>query len=429
MTADALAQELRSFDAAQVAYAGEFVERLLAAAAEAGASDVHLHPTPEGIETRWRLDGVLQAVGVFPRGSATDVVARLKVLAGLLTYRTDVPQEGRVGVGQVFNLSKEQQDRLKTCPAVEMRVSTFPTLHGERAVVRLFAPHQQFLYPEDLGFPAEIHAALTRQLAETGGALAVTGPAGCGKTTTAYACLRHLVRRSSGSKSIVSLEDPIEVALTGVSQSQVNVAAGFDLATGLRSLMRQDPEVILVGEIRDRETAAIVFQAALTGHLVLSTFHAGSCATVVSRLTDMGIEPYLLRSGLAGVISQRLVRRLCPQCGPLAPRVAAAEVMDDASRLGLPVKTWHVARGCEACTGTGYLGRLVLAEMLPPLEGELGAAVLDRLDARELARLAIAAGMTPLLSRGIAAVEAGATDPAEIRRVLGFVGANGASER
>jgi general secretion pathway protein E len=421
VTAAALAQELTSLDAAQVTYATQFVEWLLAAAARGGASDVHLHPTRAGLEVRWRLDGVLQTVGVFPRGEPTDIVARLKVLAGLLTYRTDVPQEGRIGVGHVSNLPRDAQARLEPSLTTEMRVSTFPTLHGERAVVRLFASQKQYLCPEELGLPAELHAALLNALAETSGALLVTGPAGSGKTTTVYAGLRHLVRQSAGAQSIVSLEDPIEVAVEGVSQSQVNAAAGFDLAVGLRSLMRQDPEVILVGEVRDRETAVAAFQASLTGHLVLSTFHAGSCATAVSRLADMGIEPYLLRSGLAGVISQRLVRRLCQECGS---KVQTGGGVEDDSRLGLPVKQWRVRRGCQTCVQTGYRGRMILAEMLPPLEGQLGAAVLARVDARGLARLAHAGGMVPLLSRASAAVEAGETDPAEIRRVLGFVDAN-----
>ena len=416
MTASTLASELASLDAAQLTYATQFASRLLAAAAQAGVSDVHLHPTPTGLEVRWRMDGVLSPVGVFSRGTATDIVTRLKVLAGLLTYRTDVPQEGRIGVGPVSNMPGTQGGELEACPAVEMRVSTFPTLHGERAVVRLFAAQSQFLYPDELGLPGDVLGALNNALAETSGALLITGPAGCGKTTTVYACLRHLVRSSGGTKSIVSLEDPIEVAVDGVSQSQVNAAAGFDLAAGLKSLMRQDPEVILVGEIRDRETAATVFQAALTGHLVLSTFHAGSCAAALSRLADMGIEPYLLRSGLAGVVSQRLVRKLC-QC--------AAESQEESARLGLPVKEWRVAQGCDRCAGTGYLGRLVLAEMLPPLERNLAAAILERRDAHALAELASAAGMTTLLARGIAAVKAGQTDPAEIRRVLGFTDEKG----
>lgn len=422
VTAAQIARELSSLDAAQVAYATQFVNQLLAAAAAARASDVHLHPTAGGLEIRWRLDGVLQPVGVFPRGQTTDVVARLKVLAGLLTYRTDVPQEGRIGVQNAVRAPgpSEESNGTTVPAAVEMRVSTFPTLYGERAVVRLFAAQDQYLFPEELGLPADVHAALLRQLAETSGALIVTGPAGCGKTTTAYACLRHLARQSRGTRSLVSLEDPIEVVVEGVSQSQVNLAGGFDLATGLRSLMRQDPEVILVGEVRDAQTATALFQAALTGHLVLSTFHAGDCATAIGRLVDMGIEPYLLRSGLAGMLSQRLARRLC---------ACAAPGRDDETRMGLAVRQWRQARGCEACSQTGYRGRMVLAEQLPPLEGDLARGVLERSDARRVARLAAAAGMKPLLASAIDAVEAGATDAAEIRRVLGFPAESGGSER
>ena len=288
---------LRNLKAPDNSYASEFVELLLEGARKTGVSDVHLQPTPGGMEVRWRLDGVLQPVGVFSPGTSTDIVSRLKVLAELLTYRTDVPQEGRI---------RERRGE------VEVRVSTFPTLHGERAVVRMFASAGRLLYLEELGMPEEIPGKLRRLMAETSGALLVTGPAGSGKTTTAYACLRELVRQSQGMKSLVSLEDPIEMAVDGVAQSQVHPAAGFDLATGLRSLMRQDPEVVLVGEIRDRPTVEAVFQAALTGHLVLTTFHAGSAAGAISRLADMGIEPYLLRSGILGILNQRLVRKLCP---------------------------------------------------------------------------------------------------------------------
>jgi general secretion pathway protein E len=379
-----LAATLRKLDAASPLYATQFVDLALAAAREAGASDLHLQPAAgrtggPSYEVRWRIDGVLQLVGEFPRGSAADIVSRLKVLAGLLTYRTDVPQEGRI---------RGDDDSA----SVEMRVSTFPTLQGERAVVRLFAGASQFLYPQDLGLPAEIETALLRLLVETSGALLITGPAGSGKTTTIYACLREIVRTSEGRRSIVSLEDPIETALAGVSQSLVQPAAGFDLPTGLRSLMRQDPEVILVGEIRDQPTAETVFQAALTGHLVLSTFHAGSAASGVSRLIDMGIEPYLLRSGLRAMLHQRLLRRLC----------ACAKA------------------GCSECRHTGYRGRMVLAELLPPLVGELGEAVLARRDAVELARLAAVAGMATISERAARAVEAGATDLVEVRRVLGI---------
>jgi general secretion pathway protein E len=389
-----LAGNLRSLDPADGQYAIRFVELLLESARSLDASDIHLQPTPGGLELRLRIDGVLQPLGDFPAGVAANIVARLKVLADLLTYRTDVPQEGRI----------------RSAAPVEMRVSTFPTLYGEKAVVRLFAG-VRFLRLDDLGLPSEIAAGLRRLLAETSGAIVVTGPAGSGKTTTVYACLRELVASSSSGRSIASLEDPIETAIAGVAQSQVNVAAGFDLATGLRSLMRQDPEVIMVGEIRDRVTAEVAFQAALTGQLVLSTFHAASAAGAISRLSDMGIEPYLLRSGVRGIISQRLVRQLCECRRP---------INDDAALLGLPAAIGWTAVGCEQCGGSGYRGRMVLAEMFTADATELGRAILSKSDAADLERLAMAAGMTTRWQRALAAVEEGLTSPAEIRRVLGF---------
>lgn len=390
-------QKLTALNAAAPTYAGEFVERLLAAAREAGASDVHLQPTGQELEVRWRLDGVLQSLGTYSPGQSSSVVARLKVLAELLTYRADVPQEGRIRRGG---------------DEVEMRVSTFPTLHGERAVVRLFAAPQTLLRLADLELPGEVHVGLADLMAETSGAVIIAGPAGSGKTTTAYACLREVQHRSGGGRSVVSLEDPIETALPGVAQSQVNGSVDFTLATGLRSLMRQDPEVILVGEIRDRPTAEAVFQAALTGHLVVSTFHAGSAAGAISRLGDMGIEPYLLRSGILAIVCQRLVRRLCACSRP-------AE--DENDRLGLPVARCRTPVGCERCRGVGYHGRLVLAEMLTARPTELGRAILSRDDAAHLEQLAMKAGMTTRWERAYEAVEQGFTSPAEIRRVFGFL--------
>jgi general secretion pathway protein E len=394
MTSTSLAPLLQQLDPRDVNYATLFVERLLAAATEVQASDVHLQPTPAGLEVRWRLDGVLQPVGTFSRGENTDVAARLKVLARLLTYRTDIPQEGRIAAGDA---------------RTEMRVSTFPSLHGERVVVRLFVAPRELLFLEDLRLPAEIASSLTTAISRTSGAVPITGPAGGGKTTTAYACLRHLVRATQGGRSIVALEDPIEAALDGVSQSQVNPAGGFDLASGLRSLLRQDPEVVLLGEIRDAETAAAVFQAALTGQLVISTFHAGSVCEAVSRLAEMQIEPYLLRSGLALLLHQRLLRKLC----------SCAREAEETELLGLPVAFAKTAAGCPVCQQSGYRGRLVTAEQLPPLAGELAAAVLRHADAAELQTLAEVAGFMPIRQRAIALVEQGLTSPAEVRRVLG----------
>lgn len=391
-----LSNSLSELNRADNAYATKFVERLLAAAREAGVSDVHLQPHADELEIRWRLDGVLQPVGVFPLGSAADVVTKLKVLADLLTYRTDVPQEGRIRA---------------VAGEVEMRVSTFPTLHGERAVVRLFTAEKQFALLGDLGLPADMVSLLERQLTATSGAVLITGPAGSGKTTTAYACIRQLVRDAGGGKNIVSLEDPIEVVVAGVAQSQIKPAAGFDLTTGLRSILRQDPEVILVGEIRDRETAEIVIQASLTGHLVITTFHAGSAVEALSRLLDMAVEPYLLRSGILSVLNQRLLRRLC-DC---ARNSATVE-----EQLGLPVERARVAVGCEKCLATGYRGRIAIGEMLTLDNPELASAVLARADSSELQRQAVAAGMTTRWQRACAAVAAGLTSPAEVRRVLGW---------
>ncbi len=394
--ADETRQSLAQLDASAAEYATQFVDTLLTAARQLGVSDVHLQPCPEGLDTRWRLDGVLQPVGRFRRGAKSDVIARLKVMAELLTYRNDVPQEGRIRSGG---------------QEVEMRVSTFPTLHGERAVVRLFAAEGRYLHVADLGLPAEVTATLGRLLVETSGAIVVSGPAGTGKTTTVYACLREIVRGSSGQKCVVSLEDPIEMRVDGVAQSQVNAAGGFTFEAGLRSLMRQDPEVILLGEIRDRLTAETAFQAALTGHLLLTTFHAGSAAGAVSRLSDMGIEPYLLRSGILAILSQRLVRRLCG---------CAQEGGDPAQALGLPVRRFRMPVGCGECHGTGYSGRTVLAEMLQAEASDLGRAILDRSDARQLEQRAVRAGMVTRWQRALAAVEAGLTSPQEIRRVLGL---------
>ncbi|HWB07681.1 MAG TPA: GspE/PulE family protein [Pirellulales bacterium] len=395
MTIDNLRRDLSSFDVRDPQFATLVVDRLLSAARDSQASDLHLLPTADALDVRWRVDGVLEALTRLPGQLAPNVIARLKVLSGLLTYRTDVPQEGRI----------------RSDGGVEVRVSTFPTLYGEKAVVRLFSEANRYDSLDDLGLRAELVGELRRLLAETSGAVLVTGPAGSGKTTTLYACLREIDRRSGGSRSLVSLEDPIEVAVSGVAQTQVNEAAGFDLAAGLRFVLRQDPEVIMVGEIRDRATAETVFQASLTGHLVLSSFHAASAAGAIGRLSDMEIAPYLLRSGVLGIVSQRLARRLCECSQPIDhPDL----------RLGLPVETARAAVGCSQCRGTGYRGRIVLAEMLLVQKNEFARAILSRSDRARLQQLAVESGMVPLVKRACEAIESGFTTPAEVRRVLGF---------
>ena len=452
---DRFQQRLNGHDPSQPQHVTAVVDAILANAREAGASDVHLVPQESGLAMQLRIDGVLQPIAELPRETSSNVIARLKVLSELLTYRTDVPQEGRVRSDSVA-MSNGNGDRRgspdpaadgdlrsagaagsgdprqapagsgdpRQAPAglgdprrardhsVEMRVSTFPTLFGEKAVVRLFVGSGGFRFLGELGLPEDIETALQRLLDRRNGLLLITGPAGSGKTTTAYAALREIVRASGSTRSISSLEDPIEAVVPGVAQSQINNAASFDYAIGLKSLMRQDPEVIFVGEIRDRNTAETAFQASLTGQLVLTTFHSSSAAGAISRLSDMGIEPYLLRSGVIGILALRLLRKLC-SC-------AVDEADGGAAHLGLDVPCAKRPVGCERCGGTGYRGRMIVSELLQPDLSGMGRAILSRGDATEIEGLAVQAGMMTLLRRASQAVEAGQTSPAEVRRVLGW---------
>jgi type II secretory ATPase GspE/PulE/Tfp pilus assembly ATPase PilB-like protein len=375
-----VAASLSGLDSRSDSYAVQAVDRLLHIARTTGASDLHFIPEPGGHEFRllFRVDGVLQMAGTAPH-AASSLVGRLKSLANLLTYRTDIPQEGRVRTGEEH---------------LEMRVSTFPTIHGEKAVVRLFVGSGNYRYLSELHFPEEIQSRLETLLLQTEGLILACGPSGSGKTTTLYAALRQIQQTGVGPRSLCTLEDPVEALLPGVSQSQVKPEGEFTYERGLASLMRQDPEVIMVGEIRNRPTAQVVFQASLTGQLVLSSFHAGTAADAISRLADMGIEPYVLRSGLLGLLAQRLVRRCC-EC------------------------TRTTTSGCPECRHTGYRGRVVLAELLLPELKGLGRAILNREDAERIQELAVEAGMIPLRERGRAAVEAGQTTQEELLRAFG----------
>ena len=377
-------------------YATNFVEQLLKFASLVRTSDVHVQPTARGSIIQFRNDGVLQNLGTFPGGDLSSIVSRLKVLSNLLTYRSDIPQEGRI---------------IRDDQTAEIRVSTFPTLYGERAVLRFFGHGGQLKNLADLGHEPDIVQSLEDTLAETSGAMIVTGPAGSGKSTTLFACMRHLVTATGGTRSLLSIEDPIEVPIEGVAQSQVNEGAGFDLHTGLRSLLRQDPEVIMIGEIRDRLTAEIAIQACLTGQLMLTTYHADSCATAVSQLLDMGIEPYLLRSGVIGILSQRLVRVLCDCC---------TESREHDDFCGLPVDWARLPNGCDICNQTGYQGRRMVSEFLSLKESSLADQILDTKDSRAIYRIAVEHGMKSLWERSTELVREGVTSPQEIRRVLGL---------
>lgn len=390
-----LADQLARLDASSAMYAQEVAGLVLNLAIELDASDLHIQPTATHYVVRARLDGVLHAVAEIPRGEKTDLVARLKVLSGLLTYRTDLPQEGRIQEPPV---------------GYELRVSTFPVLHGERVVVRLFRHETHYHTPDQLGLPETVLAGLVENLQETSGLILITGPAGSGKSTTSYACLRHLAAETAGARSIVTLEDPIEIEIPGISQSQIHPPSGFDFPTGLRSLLRQDPEVILVGEIRDRTTAEIAMQASLTGQLVLSTFHAGSAAEAISRLIEMEIPPYVVSSGLLAVLHQRLVRKLCDCATPCV----------DKQGLGFDLAGLKAPAGCERCQNTGYRGRIPLVEYLVPAQHGLNLAQLQATDSRSIQEQAARHGMTNRWTTARQLLESGQTSPAEIRRVLGF---------
>lgn len=394
-TVHALRDALSRLDVQSDRFAVDAVSLLLSAARESRASDIHWLPLPNRqLDILFRVDGLLQPVARMET-AGPNIISRLKVLAELLTYRTDMPQEGRIRQNLDDN---------------EMRVSTFPTVHGEKAVVRLFVGSGNYLRVDDLAFPVDVTQQLRRWLGQTQGVLIVSGPAGAGKTTTLYAALRELLAASASPRSVCSLEDPIEALVPGVAQSAIHPAAGFTYEVGLKSLLRQDPEVLMVGEIRDRETAEVVFQASLTGHLVLTTFHAGRAAEACGRLLDMGIEPYILKSGLLGILCQRLVRKLCPTCS----REASSEEL-----ASLSIRAARIPSGCEACGQSGYSGRLPLIESLDPREGEFGSAILARADVQRLNQVALAAGMRSLSTHAQARMNEGETSWIEILRVLG----------
>jgi general secretion pathway protein E len=366
------------------------VDDLLKEAVQAGASDIHFEPTGAGLLVKFRLDGVLSIVESLPKALSDNVISRLKVLGGLLTYRNDVPQEGRI------ELSPQWGGKV-----MDQRLAVFPTIHGQRAVVRLFYRDEQLTELEQLGFSLQICTALKEIDAKNQGVLLLTGPAGSGKSTTLAALLRHILKRFPG-KSIVTIEDPVEIRIDGVTQVQITPHGQMTFPTALKSLLRQDPEVLMIGEIRDAETARIVIEAGLTGHLLMSTMHSGTPAGAFLRLLEMGIEPYQVTSSISAVLNQRLVRKLCEHC--------KKKVKSDEFE---PV-------GCDECFTTGYKGRVLIAEMVR-LDSHLRRAILNKADLEELEKLLMSKGHTNMLADGERLVNEGLTSRAELKRVCGIV--------
>ncbi len=365
------------------------VDELLQRAVASGASDIHFEPTGSELKVKYRLDGVLNPVEGLPAAVADNVIARLKVLGGLLTYRNDVPQEGRL------ELSANPSDKV-----TDVRLAVFPTIHGQRAVVRLFYRNEELMSLDRLGFAPGIESLLKGIAVQNQGVLLVTGPAGSGKSTTLAAVLRHIVETLPG-KSIVTLEDPVEIRIEGVTQVPITPHGQMTFPTALRSLLRQDPQVLMIGEIRDAETARIAIEAGLTGHLLMSTMHSGSPAGALLRLLEMGVEPYQVTSSISAVLSQRLVRRLCEKC-----RKQGGDGRFE------PV-------GCESCFSTGYHGRMLIAEMVR-LDSDLRKAILAKADLDEFEALLRNKNHATILTDGERLVEAGITTQAELQKACGI---------
>lgn len=375
------------------------VNRLIAEAVDLRASDIHVEPADDRVVVRFRIDGVLVLQPALPPSMRSALVSRIKVMAGLNIAERRLPQDGRMRIAVRGN-------------EIDLRVATAPSIHGETVVLRILDRANLALDFASLGFSNDLTGRLRSALARPYGIVLVTGPTGSGKTTTLYAALAEL---NSGTRKILTIEDPIEYRLAGIVQMQVNAAIDLSFATALRSFLRQDPDVMMVGEIRDRDTAQIAVQAALTGHTILSTLHTNTAIGAVARLIDMQVEPFLLSSTLNAVLAQRLVRRLCPSCHvPYQPSKAQLGALGlDAADIG----PFYRAGGCDGCHQTGFSKRIALIELLT-IDDEVAARVLDRADARAIAKSARKNGaLSTLLDDGVAKLLAGTTTFEEVLRV------------
>ena len=376
-----------------------FVDRLLARAIDSRASDIHIEPLERQLRVRIRMDGMLADEEAAPMSAAAAIVSRIKILAHLDIAERRLPQDGSIKI----NVRGRE---------IDLRVATAPVVHGESVVIRILDRNSVRLDLRRLGFGSALLSDLSRMLHRPNGIVLVTGPTGSGKSTTLYAALDRL---NTVMRKIVTVEDPVEYKIEGLNQIQVKPEIGLDFARALRSILRHDPDVIMVGEIRDAETARIATQAALTGHLVLSTLHTNDAASAVTRLLDMGIEDYLVTSTVAGVVAQRLVRALCDDCKKPAE---VPEFLQPAlaQRTEQGPAEFFEAKGCTACRGTGYSGRTIIAEMLM-MNANVRQAVLRRAEAAQIRVQAIQSGMRTLYQSGLDAVFAGVTTHDEVLRV------------
>ncbi len=374
------------------------VNTVLIKASSVSASDIHFEPYEDETIVRIRMDGVLHDYTKIPSTLYQEVVSRIKVMARLNVAEKRIPQDGKIRV----RIGSKDYD---------IRVSTIPTVHGERIVLRLLEKTGTLLTLDELGLSKEDANKVKRLAQRPYGIVLVTGPTGAGKSTTLYAMLLHI---KNPRKNIITIEDPVEYQIKGISQIQVNPKVGLTFATGLRSILRQDPDVVMVGEIRDPETAEVAVQAALTGHLVLSTLHTNDAPSAITRLKDMGIEPFLIASSLEGIVAQRLVRKICEKCRePYEP--SEEELRELGISEGKPI--FYRGRGCEHCLGTGYRGRTGIFEVLE-LDEELKKLINRTQDSNEIKKIAKQKGFKTMLEDGIEKILKGITTSSEVLSVI-----------
>jgi type IV pilus assembly protein PilB len=398
---DEVSEDLSQIEAAiEEAPIVKLVNTLISRAVNERASDIHVEPGERDLRIRFRIDGVLHEVMSTPRSVSGAVVSRLKIMAELDIAERRVPQDGRISL------------RVSGRP-IDLRVATLPSIYGEKVVIRILDKDDAILELKDLGFLPDSLARFERSYSKPYGTILVTGPTGSGKTTTLYSTLNIL---NEASKNIITVEDPVEYRLAGVNQVQVNRKAGLQFATVLKAILRSDPDIVLIGEVRDGETAKIAVEAALTGHLVLSTLHTNDASSSIGRLVDMGVEPYLVSSALDSILAQRLARRLCDRCKQA--KTAGGELV---AQMGFdpdagPV-TIYDAVGCKTCSDTGYRGRVSINEILLVSE-EIQRLAVERRPSDEIKRVAIEQGMKTLRMDGMDKVKLGMTTLEEVLRVV-----------
>ncbi len=380
----------------------KLVNMLISQAVADRASDIHIEPSERDVRIRYRIDGVLHEVMRPPKSIQSGIISRLKIMAEINIAERRIPQDGRVNVKLAGK-------------AVDLRVATLPTVYGEKIVMRILDKSTALLKLSDLGFLPGSMERYEQSYRKPYGTILVTGPTGSGKSTTLYATLNIL---NEDTKNIITIEDPVEYRLAGINQIQTNNKAGMTFAAALRSILRSDPDIVLVGEIRDKETATIAIEAALTGHLVLSTLHTNDAATTPTRLIEMGVEPFLVASALDCIVAQRLARRLCDKC-----KQGYQASTDDLSHLGWDIEsteeTVELFRpvGCTYCGKTGYRGRFAIHEVLTVTE-EIERLIVDREHSEDIKKMAVAQGMLTLRQAGLVHVTKGTTSIEEILRVV-----------